>query len=36
MVRFVTIKKFCELTGFSAQGVYARKSEGAEPNATET
>lgn len=25
MVRFVTIKKFCELTGFSEAAVYTRK-----------
>lgn len=31
MVRFVTIKKFCELTGFSAQAVYTRKSKGVWP-----
>lgn len=28
MVRFVTIKKFCELTGFSEAAVYTRKSKG--------
>lgn len=28
MVRFVTIKKFCELTGFSAAAVYKRKANG--------
>jgi hypothetical protein len=28
MVRFVTIKKFCELTGFSEAAVYTRKAKG--------
>jgi len=28
MVRFVTIKKFCELTGFTAAAVYTRKAKG--------
>lgn len=28
MVRFVTIKKFCELTGFTAAAIYKRKASG--------
>ena len=28
MVRFVTIKKFCELRGFAAAAVYTRKAKG--------
>lgn len=28
MVRFVTIKKFCELTGFSEAAVHTRKAKG--------
>jgi hypothetical protein len=31
MVRFVTIKKFCELTGFSESAVYTRKCKGIWP-----
>lgn len=31
MVRFVTIKKFCELTGYTAAGVYTRKCKGIWP-----
>jgi hypothetical protein len=31
MVRYVTIKKFCELTGFSAAAVYTRKCKGIWP-----
>jgi hypothetical protein len=31
MVRFVTVKKFCELTGYTAAGVYSRKCKGAWP-----
>jgi hypothetical protein len=31
MVRFVTIAKFCELTGFTAAAVYTRKCKGIWP-----